>query len=84
MSVLFAVVPEPCQATAVKLISVVVEGFAYVSLVVCVQLVELFQQRERLGSDEARHVEGGFFLPGHRLMSPLRDGVCMVPVCVTW
>lgn len=81
---LFAVVPEPCKATAIKLISVVVEGFAYVGLVVCVQFVELFQQRERLGSDEARHVEGGFFLPGHRLMSPLRDGVCMAPVCVTW
>lgn len=49
----------------VKLIGVVTERLADVGLVVGIQFVEFFQQRECLGSDEAGHVEGGFFLPGH-------------------
>lgn len=74
----FAVVSEACKATAVKLIGVVMKALADVGLLVCVQFVEFFQQCECLGSDEACHVEGGFFLPGHCQLSPQRGGSCVV------
>lgn len=61
----------------VKVIGVVMEALADVGLVVCVQFVEFFQQRECLGSDEAGHVESGFFLPGHCQLSPQRGGSCV-------
>ncbi len=60
MSEVFTVIPEACEAAAVKLVSVVVKRFADVSLVVGVQFIQFFQQGQRLASDEAGHVKGGF------------------------
>lgn len=41
----FTVIPETCEATAVKLIGVVVKRFTDICLFICVQFVELLQQR---------------------------------------
>lgn len=60
MSEVFTVIPEACEAAAVKL----------VSLVVGVQFIQFFQQGQRLASDEAGHVKGGFFLFSHSSVSP--------------
>lgn len=65
MSEVFTVIPEACEAAAVKLVSVVVKRFADVSLVVGVQFIQFFQQGQRLAFDEAGHVKGGFFLFSH-------------------
>lgn len=70
MSVVFTVIAEACEAAAVKFVGVVVERFADVSLVVGVQFIQFFQQRERLASDETGHVKGGFFLFSHSSVSP--------------
>lgn len=40
MSEVFTVIPEACEAAAVKLVSVVVKRFADVSLVVGVQFIQ--------------------------------------------
>ena len=69
MSEVFTVIPEVCEAAAVKLVSVVVKRFADVSLVVDVQFIQFFQQGQRLASDEAGHVKGGFFLFSHSSVS---------------
>lgn len=45
MSEGFTVIPEACEATAVKLIGVVVKRFTDVCLFIRVQFVELLQQR---------------------------------------
>ena len=45
MSEVFTVIPEACEATAVKLVGVVVELFTDISLFIRVQFVELLQQR---------------------------------------
>ena len=60
MSEVFTVISEACEAAAVKL----------VSLVVGVQFIQFFQQGQRLASDEAGHVKGGFFLFSHSSVSP--------------
>jgi hypothetical protein len=65
VSEVFTVIPEACEAAAVKLVGVVVKRFADVSLVVGVKFIQFFQQRERLASDETGHVKGGFFLFSH-------------------
>ncbi len=65
MSEVFTVIPETCEAAAVKLISVVVKRFTDVSLFVRVQFIEFFQQRQCLASDKAGHVKGCFFLFSH-------------------
>lgn len=70
MSAVFTIIPEACEAAAVKLVSVVVKRFADVSLVVGVQFIQFFQQGQRLASDEAGHVKGGFFLFSHSSVSP--------------
>ena len=70
MSEVFTVIPEACEAAAVKLIGVVVKRFTDVCLFIRVQFVELFQQGQRLASDEAGHVKGGFFLFSHSSVSP--------------
>ena len=69
MSEVFTVISEACEAAAVKLVSVVVKRFADVSLVVGVQFIQFFQQGQRLASDEAGHVKGGFFLFSHSSVS---------------
>ncbi len=45
VSAVFTVIPEACEATAVKLIGVVVKRFTDVCLFIRVQFVELLQQR---------------------------------------
>ena len=60
MSEVFTVISEACEAAAVKL----------VSMVVGVQFIQFFQQGQRLASDEAGHVKGGFFLFSHSSVSP--------------
>lgn len=45
VSEVFTVIPEACEAAAVKLIGVVVKRFTDVCLFICVQFVELLQQR---------------------------------------
>lgn len=45
MSEVFTVIPETCEAAAVKLIGVIVKRFTDVCLFIRVQFVELFQQR---------------------------------------
>lgn len=60
MSEVFTVIPEVCEAAAVKLVSLVVD----------VQFIQFFQQGQRLASDEAGHVKGGFFLFSHSSVSP--------------
>ncbi len=45
MSEVFTVIPETCEAAAVKLVGVVVERFTDISLFIRVQFVELLQQR---------------------------------------
>ncbi len=60
VSVAFTVIAEACEATAVELVGVVVKRFADVCLLVRVQLVEFFQQGQRLVSDKASHVKGCF------------------------
>ena len=45
MSAVFTVIPEACEATAVKLIGVVVKRFTDVCLFIRVQLVEFLQKR---------------------------------------
>lgn len=52
MSEVFTVIPEACEAAAVKLVGVVVKRFADVSLVVGVKFIQFFQQGQRLASDE--------------------------------
>ena len=45
MSEVFTVIPEAREAAAVKLIGVVVKRFTNIGLFICVQFVELLQQR---------------------------------------
>lgn len=45
MSEVFTVIPEACEAAAVKLVGVVVKRFTNICLLICVQFVELLQQR---------------------------------------
>lgn len=45
MSAVFTVIPEACEATAVKLIGVVVKRFTDICLFICVQFVKFLQQR---------------------------------------
>ncbi len=70
MSEVFTVIPEACEAAAVKLVGVVVKGFADVRLVVGVQFIQFFQQDQRLASDKAGYVKGCFFLFSHSSVSP--------------
>ncbi len=46
------------------------EALRRFSLVVGVQFIQFFQQGQRLASDEAGHVKGGFFLFSHSSVSP--------------
>ena len=70
MSEVFTVIPETCEAAAVKLIGVVVKRFTDVCLFIRVQFIQFFQQGQRLAFDEAGHVKGGFFLFSHSSVSP--------------
>ncbi|CNZ59189.1 Uncharacterised protein [Mycobacterium tuberculosis] len=45
MSVVFTVIPEACEAAAIKLIGVVVKRFTDICLFIRVQFVEFLQQR---------------------------------------